>query len=240
MMSSARNVAEIERWASALGGAALTLYGVRQRSAAGALIAASGGVLIARGATGYCPMYAAAGVNNAASDTRTALGGPRGVRVDYSATINRGAEELYRFWRKFENLPRFMRHLVSVQQIDSRRSHWVAKGPAGRTVEWDAEIINEIPNELIGWRTLADADVVSAGSVRFTSLPHDRGTEVHVTLQYEPPGGKAGAAIAWVFGREPHQTIREDVRRFKQLMETGEMPTTDGQPRGQQSILNYD
>ena len=126
------------------------------------------------------------------------------------------------------------------RQLDDRRSHWVAKAPAGRTVEWDAEIINEIPDELIGWRTLDQADVISAGSVRFTSAGADRGTEVHVRLQYDPPGGKVGAAVAWMLGQDPSHTIQEDLRRFKQLMETGEVPTTAGQPRGKQSILNYD
>jgi uncharacterized membrane protein len=239
-MSARRNVAELERWASALGGAALAVYGMRQRSVAGAVVAASGGALIVRGATGHCPMYAANGINTAATDTRSALGGSKGVLVDCAATINRSADELFHFWRRFENLPRFMRYLVSVQQVDQRRSHWVAKAPAGRTMEWDAEIINEIPNELIGWRTLEHADVVSAGSVRFTPSGPDRGTEVRVRLQYDPPAGKAGATVAWMLGHDPKFTIQEDLRRFKQLMETGEMPTTDGQPRGHQSILNYD
>jgi len=239
-MSSGRNVGEVERWASALGGAVLAAYGIRQRSAAGAMIAASGGILIARGATGYCPMYAAAGVNSASTNTRIALAGSRGVLVEHAATINRSADELYRFWRNFENLPRFMRHLVSVEQLDERRSHWVAQAPGGRTVEWDAEIINEIPNELIGWRTLDHADVISAGSVRFASAGAERGTEVHVRLQYEPPGGKVGAVVAWMLGQDPNHTIQEDLRRFKQLLETGEVPTTAGQSRGKQSILNYD
>ena len=114
------------------------------------------------------------------------------------------------------------------------------KAPAGRTVQWDAEIINEIPGELIAWRTLAGADVVSAGSVRFIPLGAGRGTEVHVRLQYDPPAGKVGATVAWLLGHDPASAIREDLRRFKQIMETGEVPTTDGQPRGRQSILNYD
>lgn len=239
-MSSDRNVGEVERWASALGGAVLAAYGIHQRSAAGVMIAASGGILIARGATGYCPMYAAAGVDTAATDTRVALAGSRGVLVEQAATINRPVEELYRFWRNFENLPRFMQHLVSVEQVDERRSHWVAQAPGGRTVEWDAEIINEIPNQLIGWRTLDRADVISAGSVRFVSAGPERGTEVHVRLQYEPPGGKVGAVVAWMLGQDPNHTIKEDLRRFKQLLETGEVPTTAGQSRGKQSILNYD
>jgi uncharacterized membrane protein len=114
------------------------------------------------------------------------------------------------------------------------------KAPAGRTVQWDAEIINEIPGEVIGWRTLAGADVISAGSVRFAPLAVGRGTEVRVRMQYDPPAGKIGAAVAWMLGHDPASTVREDLRRFKQLMETGEVPTIQGQPRGKQSMLNYD
>ena len=122
-----------------------------------------------------------------------------------------------------------MDHLVSVScSRDQRFSHWVAKAPAGRTVEWDAEIINDIPDELIAWRTLGGADVVSAGSVRFKPAAGGRGTEVRVKLQYDPPAGKVGATVAWLLGDEPSQVIREDLRRFKQLMETGEMPTATG------------
>jgi uncharacterized membrane protein len=113
-----------------------------------------------------------------------------------------------------------MQNLVSVVELGDRMSHWSAKGPAGRIVEWNAEIINEIPGELIGWRTLDGADVVSAGSVAFTPAPGGRGTEVRVRLQYNPPGGKIGSAVAWLFGQEPSQTIQEDLERFKQLMET--------------------
>lgn len=236
-MTSDVNVADVERWASALGGAALTAYAIKQltdRSPSGAALAAAGTALMYRGATGHCPMYAAAGITTAGAhaDTRESLSGSRGVNVEQVVTVNRPAAELYRFWRNFEQLPSFMRHLVSVVQLDQRRSHWVAKAPAGRTVEWDAEIINEIPNELIGWRTLDGSDVISAGSVRFLPSHGGRGTEVRVRLQYEPPGGKMGSAVAWMFGKEPSQTIQEDLRRFKQLMEAGEVPTTAGQPRG--------
>ena len=236
-MTTDINVADVERWASALGGAALAAYGIKQlkdRSPSGAALTAAGTALIYRGATGHCPMYSAAGISTAGSrdDARAALSGPRGVNVQEAVTINRTADELYQFWRSFEQLPSFMEHLVSVTQLDQCLSHWVAKAPAGRTVEWDAEIINEIPGELIGWRTLDDSEVVSAGSVRFKPAPRGRGTEVRVRLQYEPPGGKLGSAIAWMFGEEPSQTIREDLRRFKRLMEAGEIPTTEGQPRG--------
>ena len=242
-MTSTINVAEVERWASAIGGAALTAFGIKQlkeRSPAGAALAAAGSALMYRGATGHCPMYAAAGINTASEGTREALGGARGVLVEEVVTISAPADRLYDYWRNLEQLPRFMDHLVSVRQIDERRSHWVAKAPGRRTVEWDAEIINEVARELIGWRTLDGADVVSAGSVRFKPAAGNRGTEVRVRLQYDPPAGKVGATVAWLLGHEPSQTIREDLRRFKQLMETGEVPTTAGQPRGKQSILNYD
>src|SRR5579884_3502996 len=152
-MTSDVNVADVERWASALGGAALAAYGIKQltdRSPAGAALAAAGTALMFRGATGHCPVYSAAGINTADAhdDTRAHLGGARGVNVEEVVTINRPAAELYRFWRNVEQLPRFMEYLESVRTIDQRRSHWVAKGPAGRRVEWDAEIINEIPDEL--------------------------------------------------------------------------------------------
>jgi uncharacterized membrane protein len=226
-MQARTSVAEVERWTSALSGAALTVIGVRrgirQRSIGGAMLAAAGTSLI---------YHAAVGVKIEHGDTRVALAGSRGVNLDEAVTINRPAEELYAFWRDFERLPQFMQHLVSVTRIDARRSHWVAKALAGRTIEWDAEIINDIPNEVIAWRSLEGSDVVSAGSVHFKRAPGGRGTVLRVRLQYNPPGGKAGAAIASMLGHDPAETIREDLRRLKQLMEAGEVPITEGQSRG--------
>ena len=239
MRATSINISDTERLASTLGGALLAAYGLSQRSRSGAMIAAAGGALIVRGATGFCPGYAAAGIDTSRSDTKTALAGSRGTPVETAITIARPHDELYRFWRNLENLPKFMPHLVSVKELGENRSHWVAKAPGGRTVEWDAEIINDDANELIGWRTLEGSDVVSAGSVRFKPTDSDE-TMVHVHLQYEPPAGKIGATVAWIFGYGPSQTISEDLRRFKALMETGEVPTIEGQPRGRQSILNYD
>lgn len=244
-MNSTVNVAGVERWASAIGGAALAALGAKQlkdRSPAGAALAAAGTALIVRGATGHCHVYAAAGINTARDqgDTREALSGARGINVEEAVTINADADTLFAFWRRASLLPRFMAHLVSVTEIDDLHSRWIVKAPAGRTVQWDAEIINEIPGELIAWRTLASADVVSAGSVLFTQAPGGRGTEVRVRMQYDPPAGKVGALVAWMLGHDPAAVIREDLRRFKELMEAGEVPTTDGQPRGKQSILNYD
>jgi uncharacterized membrane protein len=164
------------------------------------------------------------------SDTRQQLGGGAGVHAEESVTINRPIAEVYRFWRNFENLPKFMKHLESVSTRDAGVSHWVARGPAGMKVEWDARIINEIDDKLIGWQSLDGSMVSTAGSVNFRETP--RGTDVRVHLQYNPPAGKLGAAVARLFGEDPSVQIHEDLRRFKQLMETGEIPTTDGQSRG--------
>jgi len=232
------NLSAEERWMSSIAGVLLTLYGLKRRSSTGAMIAASGAALLWRGTSGFSPVYAAIG-RSSAPDTRAALGGSRGVHVVESVTINRPTNELYEQWRSLESLPRFMSHLDSVTVTDGR-SHWKAKGPAGQVVEWDAEIINDIPNKLISWRTVNGAQVISAGSVKFVPVHEGRETQLEVNLQYQPPAGKAGAAVAWLLGKEPGQTIHQDLRRFKALMEGGEVPTVAGQPRGQQSALNYD
>jgi uncharacterized membrane protein len=155
---------------------------------------------------------------------------PQSRHVESSVAINRAPADLYRFWRDFQNLPRFMPHLRSVQVDTGQRSHWVAQGPAGTTVAWDAEIIDDRPDALIAWRSLAGADVDQAGSVRFEEAPGGRGTFVRVCMEYYPPGGALGTVVATLFGEEPGQHIQEDLRRFKQLMETGETATTAGQP----------
>ena len=156
----------------------------------------------------------------------------RDIHHETSLTINRSPAELYSFWRSFNNLPLFMRHLDSVVQLDDRRSHWVAKGAGSTTVEWDAEIYNEKENELIAWRSLENADVVNAGSVRFEEAPGNRGTRLRVTINYNLPAGLIGKTIAQVFGLDPAQMIDEDLRRFKQLMETDEIATIAGQTSG--------
>ena len=152
----------------------------------------------------------------------------QGVRVQRVETINRPLEEVYQFWRNFENFPRFMRHLESVQVIDDRRSRWRAKAPAGMSVEWEAEIVQERDNEWIAWRSLEGSQVENSGSVSFQRAPGARGTEVRVQLQYNPPAGALGRGLAWLFGEEPAQQIKEDLHRFKQLMETGEIPLSEG------------
>lgn len=148
-------------------------------------------------------------------------------RVTRSVTINRSPDEVYAFWRNFENLPRFMKHLQSVVVHDERRSTWTATAPAGRTVTWDAEILEDAPSERIRWRSLDDAPVRNAGTVRFERAPGDRGTEVHVELEYQPPAGMLGATVAMLFGEEPKQQIANDLRAFKQVMEVGEVLVSD-------------
>jgi uncharacterized membrane protein len=150
------------------------------------------------------------------------------VRVERAITINKPVHEVYQFWRRFENFPRFMRHLESVTAIDERRSRWRATAPAGRTVEWEAEITEDRPDEWIAWRSLPDSQIENSGSVRFAPAPGARGTELRVQLKYNPPAGSVGRTIAWLFGEEPDQQIYYDLRRFKQLMETGEIPLSDG------------
>ena len=226
--SNGINVGSMERWACAIGGGALTIYGLRRRTPGGLLLTLAGAALLHRGTTGHCNTYQAFGITTAEKgDDAPPIA--RDVHIEKSITINKPAEELYRFWREFENLPRFMRHLESVSPVSLDRWHWVAKGPLGTRVEWDAEIYNEKPNELIAWRSLEGADVTNAGSVRFT--PSARGTHVKVNLNYNAPGGKVSALMAKLFGQEPGQMIEEDLRRLKQVLETGEIATGSGSHR---------
>jgi uncharacterized membrane protein len=177
-----------------------------------------GASLIARGISGYCPVNAITGRNADLSDTRAALGGDRGVHVHERIVINRPSAELFRFWRDFRNLPRFMEHLHDVEMRSANRSVWTASAPAGTRVKWGAEVINEVDGELIAWRSTANADVASAGSVRFAPAPGG-GTEIIVHLQYEPPAGRLGSLVASMFGEEPAQQIRADLRRLKEMLE---------------------
>lgn len=147
-------------------------------------------------------------------------------------TVNAPPAAVYAQWRDFERLPTFMYHLESVRDTGGGRSHWVAKAPAGTTVEWDAELTDDIPQERIAWRSLEGASVGNSGSVQFRPAPGGRATEVHVELGYDPPGGAIGSMVAKLFGEEPNQQISDDLRRFKQLVETGEIARSDGSPLG--------
>jgi uncharacterized membrane protein len=228
------NVGEIERLASAMAGGALAFYGLRQRTLGGLCLTIAGTALLHRGVTGHCNGYEALGLStNDARNISGISGEPvaRDVHVEKAIAIDKSPEELFSFWRQFQNLPQFMKHLESVTCTGLNRSHWVAKGPGGKNVEWDAEIYNEKPNEMIAWRSLEGADIVNAGSVHFKPLGA-RGTEVKVILNYNAPGGKISAFLAKLFGHEPGQMIAEDLRRLKQILETGEAATIEGQTSG--------
>jgi uncharacterized membrane protein len=214
-----RNIGAIERALSMAAGAALVAYAMSgsRRTNALNVTAAAGAGLVGRGLSGYCPVSAAFGRNK--SDTRVALAGRRGIRVRERVRINRSPHDVFAFWRTLSNLPQFMDHLVEVRVIDSTRSRWTAKAPAGTTVSWDAEIINEIDGELIAWRSTENAEVATAGSVRFVPAPG--ATDVLVTLQYAPPAGELGSWVAWLFGREPSQQIRADLEKLKGQLESG-------------------
>lgn len=232
MTSRRANLSDQERIGSAAAGATLLAYGLRRRDGLGALSALGGATLIYWGATGYCRVSDLLGRRPhrglTGDDTKDALAGPRGVNVCEAVTIQRPADELYREWRNLEALPEKMQHLQSVQALSDGTSHWSAKGPGGRLFEWDAEILQDIPGQLLSWRSLPGADVVSAGSVNFDETP-GHGTRVTVRLQYDPPGGRLGAYVAWLMRQEPSQQIREDLRDWKRRLEAGEVPTIEGQ-----------
>jgi uncharacterized membrane protein len=235
-MNDTRNISEPERWLSVIFGSALAAYGLKRRSLPGIALSGVGGALVWRGATGHCMVYEAAGISTAEPQgDNVSVPYGRGVRVEKSVTINSTPEELYAFWRNFENLPRFMHNLEAVEVHDTKRSRWVAKGPANSKVEWEAEIINEIPNELIGWRSVEGSQVDNAGSVHFERATGGRGTELKVVLRYDPPAGKFGAGVSKLFGEDPAINVQEDLRRLKMLVETGELATIKGQSTGRRA-----
>lgn len=216
------SLADAENWLALGAGALVLLVGASRRSAVGACLAVSSAPLLYRGITGRWPDV----LNSDAQpdSTKSALAGDRGVHVRESIRVEVPIGDVYRFWRRLENLPQFMTHLDRVTEASDSTSHWVTSGPAGLAVEWDAEIINEVENQVLAWRSLPGSDVVTAGSVNFDAARGGRSTQVSVHLQYAPPAGKAGALLASLFGREPSQTVREDLRHFKQLLEAGEIP----------------
>ena len=220
------NVGQIERIGSLAIGGLMLFTGLRRGGLAGLLAAGTAAGFLYRGATGHCTVYQALNMDTAVIDEI-------GVHVEKSVTINKSADELYRFWRDFSNLPRFMHHLDSVEVLSEKMSRWTATAPAHFSVSWDAEIVSDVPNESIVWHSLENAQVTNAGSVRFVPAPGNRGTEVHVSLSYNPPAGSVGVAVAKLFGEEPAQQIEKDLRRFKSLMEAGEIPTTQGQSSGE-------
>ena len=213
------NVGRTERLISGVAGAAMIGYGLGKRRLRAILLPLGIG-LIRRAVTGHCEVNRALGRNSARPEGRTDEQGG-GTKIEQAVVVNRPRDELFHFWRQLDNLPRFMDNLESVTVLDQRRSHWVAKGPVGTRVEWDAEIHNEIEDEIIAWRSLPGSDIDQAGSVQFTPA-HGGGTDVRVVMRYAAPAGKTGDAIAHLLGDDPERQVADDLRRFKQVMEANE------------------
>lgn len=215
------------RLVALVGGAALITLAARDRSWRGAGLALAGAPLVWRGATGSWPIH------RTATDSAEAAPAP----IEVSVTIDKPSQELWQFWRRLENLPQFMRHLERVEDLGNGRSHWFAKSPVGLHVDWEAEIVDEREGSFLSWRSLPDSRVHNAGTVFFENDPAGRGTIVRVQME-ATPGHGLGRAVGRVLSPITERQVHEDLRRFKSLMEAGEIPTTDGQPAGRRSALN--
>jgi uncharacterized membrane protein len=241
LTDTSANVGGPERIVSAAAGGALLAYGLKNGGVGGTLLSVLGGAMLYRGATGHCHIYDAAGIDTAgrtaAGKKRTFGGGLLSgkVHVKESVSVNQPVDEVYRFWKDFDNFPSFMQHVESVTRTGENLWHWKAKAPLGSTVEWDAELTSDQENDRIGWRSIGEYDIPNSGTVEFRDNG-DRGTTVTITLTYEAPGGKLGEWVAWALGEEPSLQVAEDLRRFKMLMETGEVITTEGQPTGKEPL----
>lgn len=225
-----QNISDGERLLSALGGSALVLAGLGRGKLSGLLMTLGGGALLYRGLTGYCRCYAALGIGQSERSPGAAVAAEEGVKVSRAITINAPAEELYAFWREAENLPRVMRHVERVEPIDGNRSQWFARGPLGHQVTWQAEVITDREGDMIAWRSLPGGDVETAGSIHFRPQGEGRGTEVLISLKYNPPGGRVSDRIMKLLGRDLDQEIQEDLCCFKSLMESREVPSGEGRP----------
>jgi uncharacterized membrane protein len=208
---------DVVRWGAMLGGGALAVLGLSRKSTTGIALAAAGGLIAYRGAT----------LNEQQQE----------FHAESSFAINCSPRESYQFWRNFENLPRFMRNLESVRVTDNRHSEWNARGRFGMPIHWSAEIVDEKENQWIVWSSLPGSDIDCRGSVHFRPAIGDRGTIVTAAVQYSPPAGALGRAVAQMLGKDPEFMLREDLRRFKALMEAGEVPNIDGQTHGPRSVL---
>jgi uncharacterized membrane protein len=233
-----RNVGDIERLVSVLGGSALAAWGVERRDLPGTALALLGAALIHRGATGHCYVYDAMGVTTDAGapgfvpraepapGPAATVRASKSVKVERSIAVSRPPAALYALWRDPANVARFMDHVESVEPIDDRHARWTMRGPAGRMITWVAEVIVDVPDARIAWKSEEGSEVPNAGSVHFDPLPGGRGTEVRLVMDYEPPAGLIGNGLAKLLGADPDHMVRESLRRFKALAEAGEIPRT--------------
>lgn len=234
------NLKRQERAVSLLGGAALALAGGIRRGWLGLGLGLAGGGLLMRAATGHSILLRLLGENHAVvdSDARVAVPHEQGVRVEDAIRIECSPNELYEFWRDFTNLAQFLPDVKSVEVYEGNRSHWVIDGPAGAPISWDAEIVNDVPDNVIAWRTVAGSIVDHAGSVRFHATPDGSATMVQVVFEYAPTGGPVGAAVARLFGHAPEQQVPGALQRLKEIMEgSGRLPCNDRTPRLYRDIV---
>jgi uncharacterized membrane protein len=220
-------ISDQARIVSAAAGAILVLVGLKRGEAGGLLTALLGGALVARGATGYCPVTSQLSSSPVEQRVAEAFNWSSAATVSRSVTIRKPVEEIYRIWKDIGSYPRFMENIESVKDLGNGRSHWVAKGPLGRKVEWQSEITQDEPNHSVSWRSIEGSDYNTSGTVTFKPAPGDRGTEVTLMLAYEPPAGQIGRAVAALFRSTPTQQARQDLISFKQMMETGEIATPE-------------
>lgn len=232
------NISADERKLSLVSGVALILFALWRRNLLSipALLAGLG--LLYQSTTGNSPLYSLLDRNRAVktNPARVSVPHEQGVHVTRAITIDRPVEDLYGFWRNLTNLPQVMGFVESVKLLDGNRSHWTLKLPGGIPVEFDSEVYTDTPNEVISWRSLPDSQLQHAGSVRFKPAPGNRGTELHFTLEFVPPGGPVAQAVLKLFGDVPNQYIGQFLRDFKQEMETGERATNKMRPAKQQEV----
>ena len=227
---SITNVGDIERAVSIVSGSALAVYGLQRRDLRGLALAGLGAMLFRRGASGHCNVYDALGVSTADDLTGAAatVDARRAIKIERSVAIDRPPETLYSIWHNFERIPDYVREIESVRLLGEGRSHWVACAPGDKRIEWDAEIVNDLPNELIAWKTVGNPDIAHAGSVHFTRRSDGRGTDMRVVIDYEPPGGRLGMLVSKftrLFGQAPEARIVEDLQAFKRQVEAGKAAT---------------
>lgn len=221
------DIGQMERWSCLIVGGALLGWGLHRRGAGGLVAGLAGAGLMARGVARGDPLTHALRSSTSERKQAAERGWTSAAIVTRAVTINRPRRELYRYWRDFSNLPRFMESVRRIDMIDGQRTRWIVDGPAGRTVQWEAVVTLDEPDRRIGWVSEDGGDIRNAGWVDFTDAPGGRGTEVRAEIIYEPPAGRVGRAVAYLLQREPALQIRRDLRRFKALMETGELPTSE-------------